>query len=281
MRLLNDISREKDAMAVVTALTSAFEGIASMHISQIKDKVLRSQKFFDELWRIYRQIRVDTSFHFGRHTKQIIPKQLMILITAEGSFSGDIDERLIDKALAGYSPQKNDILVIGSHGAVQLSQRDVPFIASFKLPDLDEGVDVEPIIAHVQKYASTTCFYPAYVSLMSQSIKSIELSVEVAERGKNVTTGDEIISERDYIFEPSTHEVVDHLERSMTQIMIGEVILEAKLAQYASRFRAMSAAHDKATSTFRDLTKSYNRARRLQKDERLKEILNGLRKVYP
>jgi F0F1-type ATP synthase gamma subunit len=32
----------------------------------------------------------------------------------------------------------------------------------------------------------------------------------------------------------------------MIQIMLAEVILESKLAQYASRFRAMSAAKDKS-----------------------------------
>lgn len=281
MRQLNNLARERDTMATVAELTSAFEGIASMHISQIKDQVLSSQKFFDDLWRIYRQIRVDQQFHFGRrHSKgKIISKELIILVTAEGSFSGDIDQRVISEVLARYKPEKNDILVIGNHGAVQLAQQSIAYIKSFNLPATDVSVDAAPIINEIQKYESTTMYYPAYVSLMTQAIKHIELSVEVAERGRSVTKGEDVISDGNYIFEPSTHAVVDHLERSMAQIMVDEIILEAKLAQYASRFRAMNAARGKADDSYHSLSIEYNRAKRHSKDERLKEIINGLRKA--
>jgi hypothetical protein len=61
---LNEIAKERDAMATMGKLSSAFEGIASMRISQIKDQVLQSQSFFIELWRIYSQIRVGDYFQF-------------------------------------------------------------------------------------------------------------------------------------------------------------------------------------------------------------------------
>jgi F0F1-type ATP synthase gamma subunit len=85
MRRLNDIANERDAMSTILELTSAFEGIASMRIAQIKDQTLSSEKFFAELWRIYSQIRVDELFHFGRSqaVENIIEKELMILITSE------------------------------------------------------------------------------------------------------------------------------------------------------------------------------------------------------
>ncbi len=114
MRELNDISREKDSLKVIVELTSAFEGIASMHISQIKDLVQNSEKFFADLWRIYRQIRVDEFFRYGRSQTGAKPldKDLLIVITAEGSFSGDIDERVIHEAMDFYKANKNlDIFV--------------------------------------------------------------------------------------------------------------------------------------------------------------------------
>jgi F0F1-type ATP synthase gamma subunit len=64
----------------------------------------------------------------------------------------------------------------------------------------------------------------------------------------------------------------------MMSIALSQVILESKLAQYASRFRAMSAASDRANETFTETKLNYNRARRGLKDERLKEIINGMRK---
>jgi F0F1-type ATP synthase gamma subunit len=99
------------------------------------------------------------------------------------------------------------------------------------------------------------------------------------EMGNSIKDGEEVINEKTYIFEPNTYAVVAHMERSMMQISLSEFILESKLAQYASRFRAMSVAKSRATETLDDVTLLYNRARRHAKDERLKEVLNGLRKV--
>jgi F0F1-type ATP synthase gamma subunit len=179
-------------------------------------------------------------FSFGRHHTDEIPiqKELMILITSEGSFSGDIDQRLIKEAMKNYNPAKNDIIVIGHHGAVQLAQNGITYKRSFKTPQQDTNINVTPLTQEAQHYI-----------------------------------------EKNYIFEPNTYAVVSHLERSMMQISLSEVILESKLAQYASRFKAMSLAKDRANETLGDVSLMFNRAKRHEKDERLKEVLNGLRKA--
>ena len=277
----NELAAEKETMATMVELTSAFEGIASARIAQIREQVLQSEEFFADLWRIYSQLRVDELFHFGRGKKDVeaVDKELMILITSEGSFSGDIDQRLVAEALKSYDPAKKAILIIGHHGAVQLAQKGIAYVRSFKTPEKDLNINTEPIVAEVLKYRSTVVYYQQYKSLMSQSIQNIRLSKAVMERGSGVQAGQEVIDETNYIFEPDTFAVVDHLERSMMQITLSEVILESKLAQYASRFRAMSAAKERATDTLGDVSLMYNRAKRHEKDERLKEVINGLRKA--
>lgn len=277
----NELATEKETMATMVELTSAFEGIASARIAQIREQVLMSQEYFGDLWRIYSQLRVDEFFHFGRGKKDVeaVDKELMILITSEGSFSGDIDQRLVTTALKDYDPQKNDILIIGHHGAVQLAQKGVAYVRSFKTPEKDMNINTQPIVKEVQKYRSTLVYYQQYKSLTSQSIQKIRLSKAVMERGQSVAAGEEVIDETTYIFEPDSYAVVDHLERSMMEITLSEVILESKLAQYASRFRAMSAAKERANDTLTDVSLMYNRAKRHEKDERLKEVINGLRGV--
>jgi ATP synthase F1 gamma subunit len=281
MKKLLELAQEEAAMSTMVELTSVFEGIASMHISQIKNQVLQAQQFFNELWHIYMQLRVDALFKFGRHENddKVSNKELFIIITAEGGFSGDIDEKLIQVMLKEHNPDLNDIIVVGHHGALQLAQRNISFKRYYKLPEQDRNINVLPLIRDVQAYKNTILYYQTYVSLMVQDVKRINLGKAVQEQGKTAGKGDEVISEHNYIFEPSTFAVVNHLERSMTQIMLGQVLLESKLAQYASRFRAMSASHSKADESAADLRFLYNRARRANKDERLKEIINSLRKT--
>lgn len=281
MSRLQELEKQKGGVEAMVQMSSVFEGIASMKIAKIKNQVLQATEFFDDLWKIYTQLRVDSLFRFGRSTSsdKVSDKELYIVITAEGGFSGDIDQKLIRYMLENYSPEKNDIVVIGHHGAVQLAQKGISFKKYFKLPEKDQNINVTPIIKQVQGYRTASVFYQQYVSLMVQDVRRIELSKAVSEQGKKTEKSEEIISEANYIFEPSTYGVVDHLERSMMQIMIEQLILDSKLAQYASRFRAMSASHQLADEQLDDVRLRYNRAKRAIKDERLKEIVNGLRKA--
>ncbi len=282
MKRPNEIEREEMAMGTLVELTSVFEGIASMRIAQIKNQVLQATQFFNELWQIYSQLRVSTYFGFGRSNQEgaeVIDKELYILITAEGGFSGDIDQKLIQLMIKTYDKTKNEIIVIGHHGAIQLAQRGISYKKYFKLPVKDQNINVTPIIKEVQQYRTTSVFYQEYVSLMVQDVKKIELSNAVQQKGEKSEGNKEYITESNYIFEPSSYDVVDHLERSMMQIALSQLILNSKLAQYASRFRAMSASHTRADEAKAELRLLFNRARRGIKDERLKEIVNGLKKA--
>jgi ATP synthase F1 gamma subunit len=283
MKRPSEIAREETSMATLVELTSVFEGIASMHLAQIKNQVLQSTKFFDELWGIYSQLRVDALFSFGRDKAaqhQVIDKELYIIITAEGGFSGDIDQKLIQLMLQTYDETKNEIIVIGHHGAIQLAQRGVAYRKYFKLPTKDKNINVMPIVREVQRYKSTKMYYQEYVSLMVQDVKRIELSAAISDRGSVDEKADDVISEATYIFEPSSYAVAAHLERSMMEIAISQLILNSKLAQYASRFRAMSASHQRADESRGDLHVAFNRSRRAIKDARLKESIIGMKKSH-
>ncbi len=282
MRQLLDIERDEKSIGTLVELTGVFEGIASMRIAQIKNQVLQATEFFNDLWEIYSQLRVDSLFRFGRSQsgEEVLNKDLYILITGEGGFSGDIDQKLIATMQETYNKEKHDIIVIGHHGAMQLSQRGIGFEKYFKMPTRDKNINVSPIIRYVQKYQKTTVFYQQYVSLMTQDVRKIELSAAVQAQGRELedTEKKEIISAENTIFEPSVYSVIDHLERSMLQIAVSQLILDSKLAQYASRFRAMTASHERAEESRGDIRLEYNRTKRAIKDQRLKEIINGMRK---
>jgi F-type H+-transporting ATPase subunit gamma len=280
MKRLSELADEEISMSTLVELTGIFEGLASMRIAQIKDQVLQSTKFYNELWAIYSQIRVGDQFSFGREKSDntAVDKELMIIITAEGSFSGDIDQKLVKLALKDYSKDKNEVIVIGHHGAMQLAQHQVTYKKYYKMPTRDKDINVSPVVDEIKKYKACKIYYQQYVSLMVQDVKRTELSNAIFERANDQDTKD-TINDKTYIFEPSTFAVVAHLERSMMQITVSQLILESKLAQYASRFQAMTTANSRAEEIRDNLHIDYNRAKRAVKDERLKEIVNGLKKI--
>ncbi len=282
MRRPLEIKADEVAIRSVVSLTSALESLSSMQIAKTKNRVLISNQFFDEVWNIYKQIRVDVLFNFGRSEgEKPIDKELLILITAKAGLSGDIDQRLIRRFQEHYDESKHDVLVIGRHGAVKLKQVYVNYDYYFDLPEGDY-INVDPLMDITRRYARSRIFYQNYISLGQQTIEDVDLSEVVSSKGRVAdinTVGDDVVSEKTYIFEPSSYAVAAYLENSILRLTISQFIYNSRLAQVASRFRAMSAAKERSLETAGELRVELNRARRNQVDTRLKESLAGLKKV--
>ena len=282
MRRPLEIKAEEASVRSVVSLTSALETLSSMQIAKTKNKVLISNQFFDEVWNIYKQIRVDVLFNFGRTIDETpINKELLILITAKGGLSGDIDNRLIRKVVERYDETKNDVLVIGHHGALKLKQAHIDHAYYFDLPEHDY-VNVDPLMAITRKYTKSRIYYQNYISLSQQEIKDVDLSEVVSSKGRvadMATVGDDMVTEKTHIFEPNSYAVAAYLENSILRLTISQFIYDSRLAQVASRFKAMSAAKERSIDNATGLHTEYNRAKRNQVDTRLKESLAGLKKI--
>jgi len=282
MRRPLEIKAEESAARSVVSLTSALETLSSMQIAKTKNKVLISNQFFEEVWNIYKQIRVDEFFNFGRTIDETpIHKELLILITAKGGLSGDIDNRLVRKVIERYDEKKNDVLVIGHHGALKLKQSHIDYQYYFDLPENDY-INVDPLTAITKKYARSRIFYQHYISLSQQEIKDVDLSEVVSSKGRVAdlsVVSDELVTEKTYIFEPSSYAVAAYLENSILRLTISQFIYDSRLAQVASRFKAMSAAKERSIENATELHTEFNRSKRNQVDTRLKESLAGLKKI--
>ena len=279
MRRSLGIQKELGQTETIEGLTAVFESIASIRISKVKDRVTASQQFFNELWRIYTKLRVDPRAQIGsRQVNQHQDKpNVFLVLTSEGGLSGDIDERIVRKVMQAYDPKTTDLIVIGAHGATQLTSYNVAIKQYFRLPDVDIPLDVGPIVEQMIGYAHPAVFYQKYVSLAVQDVDRIDLLSRVKSLSEEgATEGTELISPREYLFEPSTDVVADYMESVMLEIAIGQVILESRLAQYASRFNAMYAANSTAKDLTAELGMRYRRAKRAESDDRIKEVINGM-----
>lgn len=283
MRRPIEIKAQETSMHTIVSLTSAFESLSSMKIMQTKSKVLISNQFFDEVWQIYKQIRVDVMFNFGREEHESHNgREVLILIMAPAGLMGDIDQRLLRKLKDYYNPELHDIIVIGRHGAQQLDQNHIKYDLYFDLPTKDY-INVDPLLVEIKKYSKSRVFYQDYISLAQQEIRSIDVSEAISMMGKTVDIeadqDEEKITEKNYIFEPTSYAVAAHLETAIVRLMLSQFIYDSRLAQLASRFKAMTAARERSIETANDLHIQYNRAKRALVDTRLRESLSALKKV--
>lgn len=280
MRTSDGALSELRQIGTVDLLAQAFKGISSNHIAALKDRTLSSKLFFADLWAIYTQLKVTSARQpLQRNQPKYQDRAVFVVVTGEGGLSGDIDKRLVDWMLTTYDSSTTDIVILGRHGLLQLEQLGIKTAKSYSLPDKDiNDIDITPIVADIIEYGTIRVFYQTYVTLFSQDITSIDLVQAVQTLADESQAEESIITSRNYIFEPSFNEVIEHMESIMINVALSQVIIESKLAQYASRFNAMSIAHDKAHEAQGELWRVYSQVRRNDEDERTREVLNGRRK---
>lgn len=275
MRRAAAVQKEADEITTVEDLTDVYESLASTQVAKVKNKVELSKQFFQLLWRRYTSIRVDPGARITNRELSSENKQAFIIISAEAGLSGDIDQRLIETMLQDYDAKITDIVVLGSHGATQLSQHGVPYRRFFQVPESDHYIDVGPVIEAVSGYAKIIVYYEEYVSLGQQEIKTIDLISSMRDMSEGAD--EDTMTAADTIFEPSLDEIADEMEETMMTLALSQAILESSLAQAASRFNAMAVAKKRASELLGDYTLEFHRAKRAESDRRLREVLISLK----
>ncbi len=276
MRRANVIEKDAASIETLKDLTNVFESLASTQVAKVKNKAQISQEFFSLIWKRYTALRVDPASRIGARDVGGNGRKVSILISAEAGLSGDLDMRMIEVMQRDYDPKTMDIIVLGSHGANQLSQRGIPYIRFFQVPESDSYIDVSPIIDTTLPYDETTVYYAEYLSLGQQEVRSMNLVSHIQAMSDDVP--DDVMTDADTIFEPSLEEIADKMEVTMMSLALAQAILQSGLAQAASRFNAMTVAEDRAGELLTEYKLEFHRAKRSESDRRLREVLVGIKK---
>lgn len=275
MRRANVVEKDMAGIGTLKDLTNVFESLASTQVAKVKGKAQLSQEFFNLLWERYTAIRVDPKKRLTTRT-DTNGRSVFILISAEAGLSGDLDMRMIETMQSNYNKDTTDIIVLGSHGASQLTQRGIPYIRFFQIPESDSYVNVTPIIEAIIDYQQIVVYYEEYLSLGQQEVRSIDLISHVKDMSEDADEG--AITDMDTIFEPSLDEIAEQMESTMMSLALSQTILQSGLAQAASRFNAMTVAEDRASELLGDYKLEYHRAKRSESDRRLREVLVSIKK---
>lgn len=276
MRRPNLIEKDMNGIGTLKNLTNVFESLASTQVAKMKTKTLESQNFFDLLWKQYTSLRIDPAKRLTeREGIGDNGRKVLILISAEAGLSGDLDMRMIE-TMRDELDKTTDIVVLGSHGASQLSQRGIPYIRFFQLPQTDDYVDVSPVIQAVEAYESIVVYYEEYLSLGQQEVRRINLVSHIQSMSDSAEEG--VMTDQDTIFEPSIEVIALEMEAMMMNLALSQTIMQSSLAQAASRFNAMTVAEDRAGELLREYTTEFHRSKRAESDRRLREVLVSIKK---
>lgn len=277
MRRASVIEKDMAGISTLKDLTNVFESLASTQVAKVKNKAQLSQEFFNLLWQRYTAIRIDPKKRLAvREGIGDNGKKVLVLISAEAGLSGDLDMRMIESMQDEFKAGNTDIIVLGSHGAGQLTQRGIPYIRFFQVPESDSYINVTPIIEAVRPYSDIVVYFEEYLSLGQQEVRRIDLVTRMKDMSEDAPEG--AMTDVDTIFEPSLEQIADQMEETMMSLALSQTILQSGLAQAASRFNAMTVAEDRASELLGEYKLEFHRAKRSESDRRLREVLVSIKK---
>lgn len=276
------LGQDLQTITTVDDLTEVFQNISSIKIRSIRQQVLHAKLFFNDLWSIYQQVRVESRVSLrDAATKQ---KQLLIAFCSSNQMPSSTDQELINDLLSDYKPAEHDIAIIGSHGVRLLENQQVQPTYSYEIPDITKPFTVEPLLHLVKDYTTTTAFYNSYQSLTTQPATRFTLLVEVqpltAEEQLLVAQGTtEVITPDNYIFEPSLEVTTVALEQVMLTTTVTQLLQESTLSQLSNRFTTMTLAHERAGKQRQKSLLAFLSAKRNERDEITRQIMNAARSL--
>jgi F0F1-type ATP synthase gamma subunit len=276
-----------DFLETIRSLCVAYEQISVIKMKKIKDAVLYTRDFYDELSEIYLQMKKTYKHQvmtLARQNQIKDPEKLLlmgknektvnILLSANNKLYGDILNRVFYKFVEEIKNQDNaELVIIGRLGKEMYEGLGLKKAYTyFEIPDTDLIVnDLKLVINNIISYSKINVFFGRYDSFFSQ------LPINKNITGDIIMGNDDNLKENKfYYFEPNLEKILLFFETQIFSNFFKQTAYESQLARYASRIAAMEQAlgaiekEEKITTNLK--IKAHNNVMEQKQNERVAKI---------
>ena len=262
-------------------VTGAMQLIAASKMRRAQQNVLKGKKYSETLHKLLMNLSssVDQDqSNIPLLEKREVKNKLMILITPERGLAGALVGNITRKAfeIISSSDVKYSILSVGKKGYRFVNSRGQKIIEQLEIPDRPEIIDTYKISEIAidgfidGKWDQVDIVFSEFFTTTSQIPKS-QTILPIR------NDSDEEINENlDYIYEPSSYEVLFDLTPKYVRSQIYQSILEAFASEHSARMVAMQNATDNANELIGQLTLDLNKARQETITAELLDLIGGI-----
>ena len=262
-------------------VTGAMQLIAASKMRRAQQHVLQGKKYSETLHSLL--MNLSSSVDQDQNNIPLLERRevktkLMILITPErglaGALVGNINRKALD--VINSSTVKYNILSVGKKGFRFVNSRGQEVIEQLDIPDRPEISDTDRISEIAidgfidGKWDQVDIVFSEFFSTTSQIPKSQTILPITNEEEDNVQ------SSHDYIYEPSSYDVLVDLTPKYVRAQIYQSILEAFASEHSARMVAMQNATDNANELIGQLTLDLNKARQETITAELLDLIGGI-----
>lgn len=265
----------------IAKITQAMEMVAASKMRRAQERTLSSRPYALKLDQILQNLqgRVDPDVHKLLKV-QGQGKIAIILISTDRGLCGPYNHnlfRFLDTQMLGPDLTFVTVGRKGSHFLLK-SKRNLE--ADF--PGFPDHFIYEDTLAISQialngflqgKFNQVWVAYMRFVNTLSQT-PTLTKILPISDLFSSPQTSEKP-SPSLYLFEPSTHSILDWLLPYYVELKIFQSILDALASEHSARMVTMKNAHDSATDIVSDLSLDYNRARQTKITTELLDVITA------
>ena len=283
MASLRDIKKRIEATRKTSQITKAMNMVSASKLRKVEKKFKAFQPIKEQIKHLLEHvISTNPEYRHPLLEQREIKKVGYILVTSDRGLAGPYNSQIL-KYFENIIKDDDHDFIVGTIGYKAYS-----YCKKKKYPMLNkESINSRDDIKFIDFQAMSRAFIKLYLSrevdkiviIFSDYINTISQVVrdEVLLPITDLIKDKKMVS--NYIFEPSTEEVIDQLLPIYLENTLYGIILDAKTAEHASRMTAMKNATDNAKEIIHKQNLIYNRARQAQITIELTDIIGGANAV--
>jgi F-type H+-transporting ATPase subunit gamma len=284
MASTRDIRRRIKSVKNTRQITKAMELVAASKMKKAQQLALAGLPYANLLAEVLAALAagIEESSHPFLVQREVKTRGILLISTDKG-LCGPLNANLFKLVVEIRTPAK--FYSMGRKGTQFLARTKramvgdfqvhdrVPFaevkvVSEFMIKQYLEG-QIDTIEVIYSRFKNTLVQEPLVRPVLPlRSLKEFLKHVG-AEPGK---VREEPVDEREVLFEPSVHEVLNALLPFYVDHQIHQLALSAKASEHSARMVAMKTAKDNATELLGDLTLEYNKARQAAITQEILEI---------
>lgn len=264
----------------IAQTTKAMELVAASRMKKAQIQALDSRPYADRLLKVanglFGRVPIREGSKLNEYFLESEPQgqTAIIFITPDKGLAGALVSNIGRKLLKfindeGKKIEDYQFIVFGKKGRDLILRLGGNIIAQFDVSMTQPKFEMVPPVVRIfdegfrtKKFNRVMMLYTHFVNTLSQEPKIVKL-LPLSHLKEDTTLGEEksTIIFQDYLFEPSSEEVLNFLLPHYFEIEVYHIMLEAYASEQSARMTAMKNATDNAMDIISELTLYYNKAR--------------------
>ncbi|MCX6144635.1 MAG: ATP synthase F1 subunit gamma [Ignavibacteriales bacterium] len=285
MATLREIRRRITGVKNTQKITKAMKMVAASRLRRAQEAIVSARPYARKLGELLRHLvtKVDVNLNpllVGREPRTV----LLVVVTADRGLCGSFNSNIIKAAVHRLGTQGDivtQVMTIGRKSSDFFGKRKFDVVS--KHSGIFSDLDFDHARSFVQemsegylegRFDKVDVIYNEFKSVIQQRIvveQLLPIPAEETQQSKNLRG----LSQVDYIYEPSSAEIVNALVPRHLNFQMWRILLESNAAEQGARMTAMDNATENARELIRDLTLKFNNARQASITKELLEIVSG------